>query len=509
MKRTATLAMSFRFLVPSAVLFASVLVPVAGCSSPPSERVSSTAAAITGETSDLAIASECQLPVNVTTHGGGSMTSPTVMLVPVFWGPSVTSTTAAAMESFYGILSDSATPYLSWLRTEYGAPPVEAASAITIYPQDLPTTSPQRVTDFQFQKELSIQMQPGGAIPYNQNAIYVIHLPQNVTAIDPSGDVQCTKWGAYHWWYNGPYGVVHYAIIPDYSSSPGSCSTFSFGSLTAVESHEIAESLTDPDGNTGWRDSSQPTTCGGGEIGDLCAQIESTILDPYGNSVWVQKLWSNLAQDCVTGDVLPTISNMTPAYGPNVGGTVVQVTGERFAVGTNTTIFSFGGANAPSSNCSSSTSCTVTTPPFLAPKANVVQVTATVGTNTSAWDGNQDNFEFTAGASCTSSLSCAGITFGFPNVVLTCASTANFSVGSSPGETSLGSGTTVTYRTDNVAGTLWACDPTRGSCTPFSTFEQNPNYCGQPTQPPNFCQNCVKAGGHCATEGSTHVCILE
>ncbi len=72
----------------------------------------------------------------------------------------------------------------------------------------------------------------------------------------------------------------------------------------------------------------------------------------------------------------PTVSSVSPNSGPLVGGTLVTVEGSGFAIG-NTTGFLFAKASGDGVKCSSTMSCTVTTP--VATKAGPVDVIAVVG----------------------------------------------------------------------------------------------------------------------------------
>lgn len=72
----------------------------------------------------------------------------------------------------------------------------------------------------------------------------------------------------------------------------------------------------------------------------------------------------------------PTITELSPNTGPAAGGTPVTVRGTGFAVGAGATKFQFGTAQASSVNCSSSTECTLTTPPG---KVGYASVYATAG----------------------------------------------------------------------------------------------------------------------------------
>src|ERR1700691_1049761 len=121
--------------------------------------------------------------------------------------------------------------------------------------------------------------------------------------------------------------------------------------------------------------------------------------------------------------------------------------------------------------------------------------------------------------SCTSVLSCSGITFGFPALVVQCTSVFNFyQFATTTNQTLVGSGMSYTSSTLDLPNALAACPgqanprgPSGGSCAYFSTFEPSHTYCGAPPpQPANFCPECKKTGGICTTLADrTKVCIHE
>ncbi len=74
----------------------------------------------------------------------------------------------------------------------------------------------------------------------------------------------------------------------------------------------------------------------------------------------------------------PIITEVSPNHGPTGGGTIVTVTGTGFETGNTGTTFTVGKATAASVECTSSTSCTVVTPPSFNGKVRSVAVRATV-----------------------------------------------------------------------------------------------------------------------------------
>jgi hypothetical protein len=67
----------------------------------------------------------------------------------------------------------------------------------------------------------------------------------------------------------------------------------------------------------------------------------------------------------------PTVEVLSPNAGPIAGGTTVTVTGTGFALGTTATTFKFGTARAAAVDCTSSTTCTMTSPAGVAGTVNV------------------------------------------------------------------------------------------------------------------------------------------
>jgi alpha-tubulin suppressor-like RCC1 family protein len=88
----------------------------------------------------------------------------------------------------------------------------------------------------------------------------------------------------------------------------------------------------------------------------------------------------------------PTITGVSPGAGPLAGGTSVTVSGSGFAPGSGATGFLFGKVPGGSVLCSSSTSCTVVSPP--GKKVGVVDVVAAVGKAKSALSPPGDQFSY-------------------------------------------------------------------------------------------------------------------
>jgi alpha-tubulin suppressor-like RCC1 family protein len=87
----------------------------------------------------------------------------------------------------------------------------------------------------------------------------------------------------------------------------------------------------------------------------------------------------------------PTVTGLSPNGGPTAGGTSVTVTGTGFALGTTATTFRFGSTKAKSIDCTSSTECTVASPPH---EAGTVDVKAIVNRVSSPRNRPADQFTY-------------------------------------------------------------------------------------------------------------------
>jgi alpha-tubulin suppressor-like RCC1 family protein len=112
--------------------------------------------------------------------------------------------------------------------------------------------------------------------------------------------------------------------------------------------------------------------------------VDVTVTSPSGTSVASSKYHFKYEG--------PTITSVSPASGSTAGGQTVTISGSGFASGDGTTVFKFGKALGSSASCSSSTICTVVSPPG---KAGAIDVTATVGKSKSKKQSG-DKFSYEA-----------------------------------------------------------------------------------------------------------------
>jgi hypothetical protein len=217
------------------------------------------------------------------------------------------------------------------------------------------------------------------------------------------------------------------------------------------------------------------------------------------------------SESAVTGSEI--LEDMGPDSGPNIGGTDVYFTGH-FSTIPGATQFLFGGKPGTNVRCSSDTHCVATSPPsdFWSTTEDVPVWAVVNGVMSSG--PIKPFFTYDAGPGCKSQLTCDGIGFGFPDLIVTCAGPLKFyDFAGTPNETLVSTAASYRRSTNDVPHTLRVCDPGYYSydenCTDFVV--QGPaNYCGTlPPPPQNLCQQCEANGGTCSTYKGKSVCIYD
>ena len=150
----------------------------------------------------------------------------------------------------------------------------------------------------------------------------------------------------------------------------------------------------------------------------------------------------------------PTVTNVNPDSGTTEGGTPVTITGTNFAAGSGTT-FDFEASNpATEVDCTSSTTCTATTP---AGPAGTLDVTATVGIQTSAANPPDDQFSYETPPPTWSEVPLPNYLQGATEGDITCVSSSQCSVAGSDTSESDAVWTTAT------SGSTWSESVLAGS----------------------------------------------
>lgn len=248
----------------------------------------------------------------------------------VFWGSGVDSETQSKIGPFFANMLDST--YEDWLK-EYntGITAVDGrhgtdqkigrgsfAGAITITPNN----GASSLTDADLQTELDAQIAAGSLPKPDDNTLYMMYFPSGIS-ISMGSDASCQTFCAYHEGFKSPKSGanVYYGVMPVCGFGCGFGGS-TFDSMTIVSSHECTEAITDPfptPGNSpaypqAWNDS------GGQEIGDLCAQGNSTVTG-HGITSAVQWEWDNSIGGCAQGpwsQNAPSLAAARPASNPAV-----------------------------------------------------------------------------------------------------------------------------------------------------------------------------------------------
>ncbi len=113
--------------------------------------------------------------------------------------------------------------------------------------------------------------------------------------------------------------------------------TVSFGGFEGVEAHLVS--------STSITVATPPGTAGDAAV---------TVTTPNGTTAVSPKFQFKYGN--------PTVTKVTPSKGPYAGGTTVTVSGSGFAIGSSTELL-FEKVAGTSVNCSSTSECTVTSPP--------------------------------------------------------------------------------------------------------------------------------------------------
>ncbi|MGH9528353.1 MAG: choice-of-anchor D domain-containing protein [Terriglobales bacterium] len=278
-----------------------------------------------------------QPPAAHLNYYGGPVIS-NLQVVVIFWGPDVYAPVTEGIAGFFQNITASAYfDLLSEYDTNVTAIDGSAGTnqsigrgtyggSFTITPSVCNVT-PCAVTDDQVQTELLSQLN-AGQLPMpeldgqgNVNTMYMIYFPPGVT-IQLEKDSSCVQFCAYHGTTTSEFNSKNlaYGVMPDFSP-PAGCregcgSGTDFENITAVSSHEIAETVTDVDAGLtslnapplAWYD----PVFGTGEIGDICNHEDSKISTP-GGTFSVQLLWSNQMSACLTIGAHPAFQLTAPS----------------------------------------------------------------------------------------------------------------------------------------------------------------------------------------------------
>jgi N-acetylneuraminic acid mutarotase len=281
---------------------------------------------------------------------GGRIVS-NIEVVQVIYGagsylPQITNTASPSVATFYqGVLNSA---YVDWL-TEYntvGQPPPTSNQVLgrgSFRSQaNITPSAPNNGTvidDLQIQAEIQSQLASGMLPPPthdaagNNNTYYAIYFPHGKT-ITLGGAASCQVFCAYHGTIANAagFGEIEYGVHPDFQ--PGSGCEFGcgaaatpFGNVTQVASHELIETMTDPE--VGLATVFGPPLAWAdfvfSEIGDICNDQNGHVVGSDGITYDVQTEFSNSLNDCIVTNPLATPMTITSA-GEACRGTTAMAT---------------------------------------------------------------------------------------------------------------------------------------------------------------------------------------
>jgi hypothetical protein len=222
----------------------------------------------------------------------------------------VQGTGSGTISAFYGGVVGS--PYFAWLNGDYGSGSGKTtqtigsgafAGQVTITPSA--SRNGSTITDAQVQAELKAQISAGHLAAPNANTYYAVYFPKG-KKISQGGSSSCVSGGfcAYHGTVVQSSATWTYGVHPDNSSGSGcdaGCgSSTAFHNMSSVASHELIETVTDPDVGIATTLSSPLAWYNNtyGEIGDICNGQQGAVVGTDGVTYTVQTEWSNSKSAC-------------------------------------------------------------------------------------------------------------------------------------------------------------------------------------------------------------------
>ncbi len=264
-------------------------------------------------------------PATVSYYGGRVVSNAKV--VQVNWGSGVATAVDGFLPAWYASVVDS--PYLDVL-VQYGTTGRTGQDGFAGSNQYIsrgsfggryvitPTITSTSVTSGQVAAELVAQI-AAGKVPApevdaagNVNSIYMLEFPPGVSiALAAGGSTlqSCVDFCEYHDTVSMGGKSVPFGVFPDVSTG-GCASGCGTGALldnvALVHSHSLAEVVTDAEiglvsSSGGYARPAAWASSSCGEIGDSCGFLSGIVVGSDGASRVVQQVWSNAAQDCVTG----------------------------------------------------------------------------------------------------------------------------------------------------------------------------------------------------------------
>lgn len=238
---------------------------------------------------------------NLSLHGGPVQTAPKVVLV--LWGMSATDPEATILQNFFNHTGGSAWQNIN--HQYYQSPGTALCSSTSTATYCAGNQTGQLLATVV--DSSAPPRRPSQSSVANEASKYAAtygHGPQinyfvaMASGHDPSGFR--SSWCAFHSSTGSGNSEVSYTDFPYQTDAGASCgegfinSPGTYDGVTIVGGHEYSETVTDPEPNTGWLDSS------GEENGDKCAWMKPPASNQTmnGSSFPVQGLWSNANSGC-------------------------------------------------------------------------------------------------------------------------------------------------------------------------------------------------------------------
>ncbi len=284
---------------------------------------------------------------NLNYCGGNLLATSTagVVIVPVMWGSNGDPTTWSDIPGYYNALF--ASNYMSWL-SEYIPPSSKFAGVGTgsvLNNMEYPIVPYNKGTGLgpdDIAAEIGKQIKNNNLPSPQSNYLYMIHFSKGVVVCNQGNGT------GYHGMGTGGGFTFPFAVIPDHSPTSGCLRTVPGSGNNLLNqfevhiSHEVAESILDPDGSSGWVSGSDDNPSDDGEIADVCEDTiagAASFVNPKDQSVhYGQFLWDNNltassepyyvgpigstfnANSCYTPhfrSLLQTISTANPQFDPS------------------------------------------------------------------------------------------------------------------------------------------------------------------------------------------------
>ncbi len=223
-------------------------------------------------------------------YGGPVLSSPNLVSITFSNDQSAMVTAADDFVATVG-----GTAYFAAATQEYGVGTPTVATPVHL--SEMAATS---LSDSQIQSWLSAKISGSDPAfpPASTQNLYVIFYPAGTT-ISYGGATSCQSFGGYH----GSVQGYPYVVVPRCNGFNGLSLT---DGMTAAGSHEIIEATTDPlQNNPAYADVDQDHEIWSmlllGEVGDLCAQDQTSFYKPLGYTYEVQRSWSNANSEVSKG----------------------------------------------------------------------------------------------------------------------------------------------------------------------------------------------------------------